>query len=123
MPHDLFDASALLCFLQGEPGADAVQTAMTDGGLCSAANWSEVAQKLTRHSRDWSLAQGLLLGYGLAVTPVTAADAELAATLWRPGGGMSLADRLCLATAERLDAVVWTADTAWGAQGRIRQVR
>jgi ribonuclease VapC len=59
----------------------------------------------------------------LAVEPVQADDAENAARLWRRGAGLSLADRLCLATAERLDAMVWTADTAWGSNGRVRQIR
>lgn len=119
---NLFDASALLCFLQGEAGADVVEDSLT-AGVCSCANWSEVAQKMRQHGRDWQLARGLLLGYGLSLEPVLAADAEAAAGLWRAGSGLSLADRLCLATAGRLDAVVWTADAAWGSGGRIRQVR
>jgi ribonuclease VapC len=57
------------------------------------------------------------------VGPVTAQDAELAASARRPGTAPSLADRPCLATADRLDAVVRTADTAWGTAGRVRQVR
>jgi PIN domain nuclease of toxin-antitoxin system len=36
---------------------------------------------------------------------------------------LSLADRLCLALAERLSAEVLTADRAWGRAGRIRQIR
>lgn len=120
---NLFDSSALLCFLQGETGADKVERALVSGGRCSAANWSETAQKLIAHERDWDLSRGLLQSYGLAVEPVLAADAERAARLWRAGSGLSLADRLCLATAERLDATVWTADAAWGATKRIRQVR
>ena len=47
---NLFDSSALLCFLQGEAGADAVERALADGGLCGAANWSEVAQKVIARS-------------------------------------------------------------------------
>jgi PIN domain nuclease of toxin-antitoxin system len=120
---NLFDSSALLCFLQGEEGADAVESALEDGGRCSAVNWSEAAQKVHARSGDWDLARGVLQSYGVMVEPVTQRDAELAATLWRAGSGLSLADRVCLATAERLDAVVHTADSAWGAAGRIRQVR
>ena len=67
--------------------------------------------------------QGLLLSYGLRVEPVLAEDAEAAARLWRAGSGLSLADRLCLATAQRLGATVWTADGAWGASERVRQIR
>ena len=119
---NLFDASALLCFLQGEEGADVVEGSLPDG-VCSCANWSEVAQRLMQHGRDWPLARGLLLGYGLSLEPVLPADAEEAAAMWRAGNGLSLADRLCLATGGRLDAVVWTADAAWGSDGRVRQVR
>ena len=53
----------------------------------------------------------------------TAATAERAAALWRRGSGLSLADRFCLALADRLDATIWTADTAWGQTDRIRQIR
>lgn len=120
---NLFDSSALLCFLQGETGADAVEAAFDDGGRCSAANWSEVAQKVMARAGDWDLVRGVLESYGVLVEPVTQADAEAAAALWRVGSGLSLADRLCLATGDRLDAVVYTADAAWGASGRVRQVR
>lgn len=120
---NLFDASVLLCFLQAEQGSDVVERALIAGGACSAANWSEVAQKVLAHQRDWGLARGLLLSYDLLVEPVLLADAERAAALWRPGAGLSLGDRLCMATAERLGAVVWTADASWGSTGAIRQVR
>ena len=57
------------------------------------------------------------------VEPVTVADAEWAAVRWQPGEGLSLADRLCLALGDRLDATVLTADRSWGKGGRLRQVR
>jgi ribonuclease VapC len=120
---NLFDASALLCFLQGQDGADVVERELEAGGACSAANWSETAQKLLAHGRDWDLARGLLLGFGLAIEPVLAEDAERAARLWRAGSGLSLGDRLCLATTERLGAVAWTVDTTWGDADPVRQVR
>jgi len=120
---NLFDASALLCFLQGEAGADVVERELILGGACSAANWSEVAQKLLAHGQDWDQIQALLLSYPLQVEPVLQPDAELAARLWRRGSGLSLGDRLCLATAQRLDATVWTADTTWGSSNTVRQVR
>lgn len=119
----VFDASALLAYLQGEPGADQVESSIAPGDVCGAANWSEIAQKVRSHDRDWSLARALLLTTGLRIEPVTQADAEGAARLWRAGSGISLADRLCLALADRLDAEVWTADAAWGTGGRIRQIR
>lgn len=120
---NLFDSSALLCFLQGEPGADVVERELERGGSCSAVNWSETAQKIGQHHRDWSLARGLLRSYDLTVESVTVDDAERAAALWRPGSGLSLADRVCLATAHRLGAIAWTADQQWGSAAPVRQVR
>ena len=120
---NVFDASALLTFLQGERGAAEVEQALKNGGACGAANWSEVAQKIRAHGRNWDLSRALLASYGLQVEPVTAGDAEWAASRWTRGEGLSLADRLCLALGERLGADVLTADHAWGINGRIRQVR
>jgi PIN domain nuclease of toxin-antitoxin system len=120
---NLFDASALLCFLQNEEGSDIVERQLVSGGSCSAANWSEVVQKLIAHGRDWELARSLLLTYGMEIEPVYADDAELAARLWRSGSGLSSADRLCLATSQRLGATVWTSDSAWGESEAVRQIR
>jgi PIN domain nuclease of toxin-antitoxin system len=120
---NVFDASALLAFLQNENGGGTVERALDAGGMCGAANWSEVAQKLLAHGRDWNLAKALLLSYGLEVADVTAADAEWAAHKWRRGSGLSMADRLCLALGERLDATVWTADTDWPPDAGINQIR
>jgi PIN domain nuclease of toxin-antitoxin system len=120
---NLFDASALLAFVQDEEGADLVERELGHGGVCSAANWSEVAQKVLAHGRDWELVRALLTSYDLRVEPVSAADAEEAALLWRAGTGLSLADRLCLALGDRLGATVWTADSTWGTGDLIRQIR
>ncbi len=119
----VLDASAVLAFLQDEPGASIVEASLTTGATCSAANWSEVAQKVRAAARDWDLVRALLVSYDVRVEPVTVDDAEWAAGRWRSGEGLSLADRLCLALAERVDAEVLTADTTWGAAGRVRQIR
>lgn len=108
----VLDASALLAFLKGEPGAAAVESCLTDG-VCGAANWSEVAQKIRQAGADWPLARELLTSRGVTVEPVTAADAESAAGLWRAGSGLSLGDRLCLALGDRLAQEILTTDTAW----------
>ena len=119
----VLDASALLAFLQGEDGADVVEARLDEGARCGAANWSEVAQKVRSAGRGWDLARGLLVAYELEVEPVVTDDAEWAARRWQRGEGLSLADRLCLALAERLDGEAWTADAAWGTAGRVRQIR
>ena len=119
----VLDASALLAFVQDEEGAEAVESALADGSACAAANWSEVAQKVRAADRDWDLVRALLLSYDLQIEPVDLADAEWAARRWRKGESLSLADRLCLALGARLGADVLTADTSWGDEGRVRQLR
>ena len=119
----VIDASAILAFVLGEPGADQVEAALLGSARCGAANWSEVAQKVLAAGRDWDLVRALLESYELEVDPVTVEDAERAAGLWRRGNGLSLADRLCLALADRVDEPVLTADQAWGTDGRVQQIR
>ncbi len=119
----VLDSSALLAYLQGEDGADEVEAALVAGAVCGAANWSEVAQKVRSAGRDWGLVSALLDSYDIDVLPVVREDAERAATLWQRGTGLSLADRLCLAVAGRLDDDVLTADQSWGSTGRIHQIR
>lgn len=119
----VIDASALLALLLDEPGADVVTAALSDDARCSAVNWSEVAQKVRGRGSDWRTAAAALRSFGLVVEPATDEDAERAAALWSATAGLSLADRFCLALGDRLDATVWTADTAWGSRGRVRQIR
>ena len=123
MSGPVLDASALLAFLQGEAGAEAVEGALEGGARCGAANWSEVAQKVLAAGRDWDLARALLTSYSLVIEDVTANDAEWAAARWRRGEGLSLADRLCLALADRLEGEAWTTDASWGEPAGIRQIR
>lgn len=119
----VLDASALLAFLSGEPGADVVEEALQAGAVCSAVNWSEVAQKIQAGGGDWSIAVALLSSYGMEALDATSSDGERAAALWRRGSGLSLADRFCLALADRLQVQAWTADTAWGSSDQVRQIR
>ena len=119
----VLDASAVLTYLQGEPGAEVVERHLEEGAVCGAVHWSEVAQKIRAAGRDWDLARALLLSYPLEVTPVAEDDAEWAAARWRAGEGLSIADRLCMALGRRLDSVVLTADTSWGEAEGIEQIR
>ena len=119
----VLDASAVLAFLLGEDGAEVVEEALAGDARCGAANWSEIAQKVLAAGRDWDIVRALLISYGVEVVPVGAADAEWAARRWKRGQGLSLADRLCLALAERNEAEVLTADAAWGTTSRVRQIR
>ena len=120
----VFDASALLAFIQGEAGSDVVEQALAPGGgVVAAANWSETAQAVRARDGHWRLASVLLRSYDLTIEPVTVDDAEWAARRWQPGEGLSLGDRLCLALGERFDDGVLTADRRWGDKGRVVQIR
>ena len=119
----VLDGSALLAFVQDEPGAAMVESALDDGATCGAANWSEVAQKILGAGRDWDLVRALLLSYDIQIAPVTLHDAEWAAARWRRGEGFSLGDRLCMALGDRLDATVLTADASWGSSAQVVQIR
>lgn len=114
----VLDASALLAFLEGEPGANVVEARLHDG-ICGAANWSEVAQKIRQAGADWPLTRELLRSYGVRVEPVTASDGETAAELWKARSGLSLGDRLCLALGARLGQEILTTDTAWEGRPRV----
>lgn len=120
---NVLDSSALLCFLLDEPGAAQVEVLLREPTRCSAANWSEVAHKAHARGMNWTATRQALFAHEVGVEPVTIADAEDAAALWHKCPGLSLADRLCLATAQRLTAVAWTADRAWGASDLVRQLR
>lgn len=119
----VLDASAILAFVHDEAGATIVEEALVGGSICGAANWSEVAQKVLAAGRDWDLVRALLVSYEIRIDPVLVDDGEWAARRWRRGEGLSLADRLCHALAERVDADMLTADKTWGSAGRVRQIR
>ncbi|MEA2505060.1 MAG: ribonuclease VapC [Actinomycetota bacterium] len=87
------------------------------GPAIGKSDGSNVARRVGR------LARALLASYELHLEPVTVDDAEQAAAIWSQGSGLSLAYRLCLALAQRLEATVWTADNPWGAGEAVRQIR
>ncbi|MEE9417546.1 MAG: PIN domain-containing protein [Acidimicrobiales bacterium] len=119
----VLDASSILAFVQDESGADLVEAALAANASCGAANWSEVAQKILKSNRDWEIVQALLMSYDLQIEPVLAGDAEWAARRWKRGEDLSLADRLCMALGERLDTEILTADSSWGTNDRVSQIR
>ncbi len=116
------DSSAVLAYLQDEPGADLVRASLQDGGVISAVNWSEVTQKV-RRTDAWELARTLLLGFPLQIVSVTTDDAEAAAALWTTGSTLSLADRFCIALGARLQLPVLSADREWFERPEVIPVR
>jgi ribonuclease VapC len=112
-PKRVLDASALLALFVREVG---FETVPLDGSAVSAVNWSEVVQVAARRGADVIGLGDAIAAEGAVVVPFTAAHAEDAAALWRRtrAVGLSLADRACLALAQRCGVPVFTADRAWG---------
>ena len=110
----VLDASALLAFLQREPGAGSVR-AVLGSALMSTVNWTEVVQKAADSEREAAELRAALESLGLALEPFSAAQAGTAALLRRATAalGLSLGDRACLALAIEKGERILTADRVW----------
>lgn len=113
----VLDASALLALLQEEPGASRVEAVLGDATM-STANVAEVAAKYVDAGLDPKGLVARLTVLGVAVEPVVAEDVDRQARVRADEQAvrarrLSLADRLCLALAMRLDRPALTADRAW----------
>ena len=114
MAKTVLDASALLAFINREPGAERVTVVLGEAAI-STVNFSEVVAKLALRNRSPQRILDELTEFELEVVDFNRAlaeDAGLLATATR-GQGLSLGDRACLALARRENAVALTADNAW----------
>lgn len=116
----VLDASALLAYLHGEPGSDAVADVLASGARIGATNFAETLSKLSDVGRQPAevieqLREAGILGGLLDVEPLTFDDAVKIAELRAEtrDAGLSLADRACLALGLRLGTAIFTADRAW----------
>ena len=110
----VLDASALLAYLQREPGAASVRAVL--GSACmSTVNWTEVVQKATGSETEAAELRTDLESLGLALEPFSASQAGIAGTLREPTMefGLSLGDRACLALAIDRRESILTADRIW----------
>lgn len=110
----VLDASALLCLLNSEDGADQVEKALPKA-VIGAVNLAEVVSKLRERGLTADEVDEVLKHLNLEVRPFTLAQAVAAGHL-RPSTrdlGLSLGDRACLALAAELGAVALTADRQW----------
>ncbi len=116
----VLDASALLAYLNGEPGSEVVEKALAEGAVIGMVNWAEVLSKTMEVGIDpemlvSELERRGILGNSLEVLPLINQDSlEIARLrlLTRPLG-LSLGDRACLALSKRLGIPVLTADRVW----------
>lgn len=108
----VLDASALLAWLQNEPGAAIVEEVLPESAI-SSLNWSEVLQKSLAHGVEITGLRQDMEALGLVILPFDRDAAEQAARLWSAGSSLSLADRACLALGIQHSAPVLTADRLW----------
>src|SRR3954464_12961302 len=94
----VLDASALLCLIFQEPGADRVEACLP-GARMGAANLAEVIGKLIDLGVDDEAVAQELAALNLEIVPPTPRQAETAGHLRATtrGLGLSLGNRCCLA--------------------------
>ncbi len=120
MNRSVLDASALLAYLNDEPGADVVEKALAAGSAIGTVNWAEVLSKametgIAPETLTTELEKRGILRNTLDVLPLTIEDSMEIARL-RPltkSCGLSLGDRACLALGKRLRIPILTADRIW----------
>jgi ribonuclease VapC len=110
----VLDASAVLCLLQEEKGAERVARALP-AAVIGAVNYAEVVGKLVESGIDEATADGLVDTLQLNVIPFDRIQARLAGALRATTRklGLSLGDRACLALAAAEGATALTCERAW----------
>jgi PIN domain nuclease of toxin-antitoxin system len=91
----VLDASALLAYLQREPGYQRVRAVLDGGAVMSAVNLAEVYSKVVAAGLDLDETAAALRALGLRVIAFLEPDAYQSALLYRRARalGLSLADR------------------------------
>ncbi|MBT9097911.1 type II toxin-antitoxin system VapC family toxin [Methylovulum psychrotolerans] len=113
--NSILDASALLAWLQEEPGADITQSAILNKAAISTVNWAEVIEKAIAHGINIDNLDDELAELGLSFIDFDRRQAYIAGDLRQKTKtqGLSLGDRACLALAIHLNLPVLTADKIW----------
>lgn len=120
----VLDASAVLCLLFSEKGADLVEARLGSASL-SAVNYTEVLSKLIDRGLAVEEAIADLSDLDITIVATSQEVAEEAARLRTVSreGGLSLGDRFCLALAKSLNVPALTADRAWKAVAKPTGVK
>jgi PIN domain nuclease of toxin-antitoxin system len=110
----VFDATALLCLLFGEEGADEVER-LLPGALVSTVTYHEVLAKLADLGVSMTEARAMFDELVVEIVAVDRQQADVGSTLRgrSKGTGLSLGERSCLALAKTRSAIAVTTDAAW----------
>jgi len=124
MAEVVLDASAILAYLLGEPGADVVAAVLLRS-LVSPVNVAEVIGKLIDRGFSADAAEAAIGQLGCEVAPIDAALGREAGRLHEQtrGRSVSLGDRFCLSLAARAGLPALSADRAWKALGLRIQIK
>ncbi len=127
MTSAVLDTSALLAYVNGEPGADDVAAVIGDAAI-STVNYAEAVTKLVDKGMPVNLARTALGIAGLDIVDFDRRLAEQAGAMFvttKPFG-LSLGDRACLALAAREGVAAFTGDRVWsklGSEFKVRLIR
>jgi PIN domain nuclease of toxin-antitoxin system len=116
MAQFVLDASALLALIQVERGAERITQALELGEcVVSAVNLSEALAKLITVGLPDEQAEAVVLGLPAEIVPCDERIAVQAGHLAAMGKslGLSLGDRICLATAQVHGGIVLTTEQLW----------
>jgi ribonuclease VapC len=110
----VLDASAVLCLLQEEGGAERVAQALPAAQI-GAVNYSEVVGKLVGASMDEATVDRVIDALQLRVIPFDRTQARAAGSLraFTRKFGLSLGDRACLALAYAHGGTALTRERNW----------
>ena len=128
-PRYLLDASAVLTLTGPEAGAEQVH-ALLDESAIHAVNLAEVVRKLVLKGVSPDEAEETIRDLNIPVITELTVEQAYMIGRWTPDtrrAGLSLADCICLTTAELLGATAVTTDRQWsvvaGDRVRVLQVR
>lgn len=114
MTSVVLDTSAVLAFLDDEPGAEEVFRIIRVASM-STVNLAEVYTKLTERGKAGSEAFSAVRDAIGQIVPFTAQMAEMTGSLRTATrkSGLSLGDRACIALGIALGAEIYTSDRVW----------
>ena len=115
MKQFLLDASAILAVLQGEKGADFVIDIIEQGANMTTLNISEVMSKLYQKNYSKAEINSCINELAINFIDINITIATLAASYYTKTKslGLSMADKICLATAKLGNYTIITADKDW----------
>ncbi len=114
-PRVILDASAVLAWMNREPGAERVSEMLMEGTLISAVNAAEVISKQADLGAPPDRTLSYLRLAGMEIINFDADDAIAVGDLRTATRklGLSLGDRACIALGLKLRLPVVTTDRAW----------